>query len=383
MRILHVNKLYAPWIGGIEAVVQELAEGLVQLPDVHCEVLVCQERGRAESSDLNGVHVTRVASSGMMLSMPLAPGFSTELQAMASNFDIVHVHTPFPLLMFPDWNELKAKGIRLVVHHHSDIVRPLQRAILSPFKGLERRFLNAADKIIVTSEGLLKHSLTLTDYQSKCRVIPLSIDLSKVRNISAAERRSIRNRLNLGEADHVVLFVGRLAYYKGVQYLIDAVRDLDIKVLIAGDGPLRSELVQQIEKENLTDKINVLGKVTDDELASLYSSSDLFVLPSVAPSEAFGLVQLEAMSYGLPVINTELRSGVPSVSRHNETGLTVPPADSRALHDAIALIFADKELRARFSKAALERVCSFSRPVVLETVRSLYRELISEPVFSR
>lgn len=383
MRVLHVNKLYAPWIGGIEAVVQELAEGLVQLTDVQCEVLVCQDRGRAETSDVNGVHVTRVASSGMMLSMPLAPRFSTELQAMASKFDIIHAHTPFPLVMLPDWNALKAKGVRLVVHHHSDIVRPLQRAILSPLRGMERRFLNAADKIIVTSEGLLKHSRTLANYRSKCRVIPLSIDLSKVTNFPATERTRIRTRLNLHESDRVVLFVGRLAYYKGIQYLVEAVRDLDIRVLIAGDGPLRSQLIGQIEKENVTDKVRILGKVTDNELASLYAISDLFVLPSVAPSEAFGLVQLEAMSHGLPVINTDLRSGVPSVSRHNETGLTVPPANSGALRDAIAIILADNDLRDRFSRAALERVRSFSRPVVLEAVHSLYRDLISDPVFSR
>jgi glycosyltransferase involved in cell wall biosynthesis len=382
LRVLHVNKLYTPWIGGIEAVVQELAEGLVQLPDVHCEVLVCQDHGRKDVSEINGVRVTRVASSGMMLSMPVALGFSSQLQAMASDFDIVHVHTPFPLVLFCDWNSLKAKGVRVVIHHHSDIIRPLQRALLSPLKALEDRFLNAADKIVVTSEGMLKHSLTLADYRSKCRVIPLSIDLSRVRKISTEEKARIRHHLDLQGSDRVVIFVGRLAYYKGVQYLIEAARDLDIKLLIAGDGPLRTELVKQIERRGLSGKVRILGRVTSDELAALYSIADLFVLPSIAPSEAFGLVQLEAMSYGLPVINTDLPSGVPSVSLHGETGLTVRPGDSSALRDAIALILRDNQLRARFSKAAGQRVYSFSRPVILDSIHSLYRELISDPVLS-
>ena len=383
MRVLHVNKLYTPWIGGIEAVIQDLAEGLVTLPDVHCEVLVCQDRGPKEISNLNGVRVTRVASSGMLLSMPVAPGFSAQLQTMAPEFDIVHVHTPFPLLLFYDWTALRQKGVRIVIHHHSDIIRPLQRALLSPLQRLEKRFLDSADKIVVTSEGMLKHSLTLANYHAKCQVIPLSIDLSRVRDISSTERAIVRDRLGIDETARVVMFVGRLAYYKGLRYLVEAVRSLDLNLLIVGNGPLRTQLTKQIERENLTDKIRILGRITNDELASLYSIADLFVLPSTAPSEAFGLVQLEAMSYGVPVINTDLASGVPSVSRHNETGLTVRAADSIALRDAIKLLLEDNELRARFSKAALQRVKSFDRSVILETLHSLYRELVSAPAFSR
>ncbi len=382
MRVLHVNKLYTPWIGGIESVVQELAEGLITLPDIHCEVLVCQDRGPREISELNGVRITRVASSGMFLSMPFAPGFSAALQAMASKFDVVHVHTPFPLLLFCDWNDLKKKGVRIVIHHHSDIVRPLQRALLSPLGRLEKRFLNAADKIIVTSEGLLKHSLTLANYRSKCQVVPLSIGLNSVRSRSAEERAGIRDRLGLRPNDRVIMFAGRLAYYKGVEYLIEAVRSLNVILLIAGAGPLQSRLTRQIERQNLTSKVRILGRITDDELNSLYSVADLFVLPSIAPSEAFGLVQLEAMSHGLPVINTDLPSGVPSVSRHNETGLTVPPADSAALRSAIALILTDNELRQRFSAAALQRVRYFDRPVILHAIHSLYRELLSKRALS-
>ena len=382
LRVLQVNKLYAPWIGGIETTVQEIAEGLQRLPDVQCEVLVCRDRGRGNISLVNGVTVTRVASLGRVLSMPVSPTFPMQLQTIASGFDIVHVHTPFPLAMLCDWDAIKSQGVRLVVHHHSDIVRPVQRALLSYAVSLERKFLQAADRIVVPSQGLLENSRTLAGYRTKCRVVPLSVDLDKVRRLSKAEIAQARQRYGVRSEEHVVLFAGRLVYYKGVQYLIDAVRDLDLKLLIVGDGPLRPALEKQIEEANLSGKVRILGRVPDSELAELYSLSDVFVLPSTEPSEAFGLVQLDAMAYGLPVINTDLPSGVPSVSLHGQTGLTVAPADAVAMREAIATILSDENLRARFSANARQRVLNFSAPMVLGQIRSLYEELVSPPVLS-
>jgi rhamnosyl/mannosyltransferase len=216
--------------------------------------------------------------------------------------------------------------------------------------------MNAADKIVVTSQGLLENSRTLASYRDKCKVVPLSVDLGKVKRLSAAEVTEVRGRYGICECSKVVLFAGRLVYYKGLQYLIDAVRDLDLQLLIAGDGPLRPMLEKQIEEGDLGERIQILGRVTDSELADLYAISDLFVLPSTEPSEAFGLVQLDAMAYGLPVINTDLPSGVPTVSIHGQTGLTVPPADPVALREAVAEILSDDGLRVRFSQNARQRV---------------------------
>ncbi len=382
MRILQVNKFYAPWIGGIETTVQEIAEGLQQFPNMQCEVLVCRDRGRKSMSLVNGVPVTRVGSLGRVLGMPVSPTFPAQLQAIASEFDIVHVHTPFPLVMFCDWEAIKAHGTRLVIHHHSDIVRPIQRALLHYLDGVERRFLNAADRIVVTSHGLLDNSRTLADYRDKCEVVPLPVDLNKVKRLCAAEIMQARQCHGISEREHVVLFAGRLVYYKGLQYLIEAVRALDLKVLIVGDGPLRPVLERQIEELNLQGKVEILGRVSDDELAKLYAISDVFVLPSTEPSEAFGLVQLDAMAYGLPVINTDLPSGVPTVSIHGETGLTVPPGNAAALREAIATVLSDERLRARFSCNAKKRVLDFSRPAVMDKLCSLYEEIASPPVLS-
>ncbi|MGA3136308.1 MAG: glycosyltransferase [Terracidiphilus sp.] len=376
--ILHVNKLYAPWIGGVEMVVQNIAEGLQAFPDVHCEVLVCRDRGASITEYVNGVRVTRVASLGTAMSMPVSPSFPFRLAKMASQFDIVHVHTPFPLAFFCDWDTVKANGTRLVVHYHSDIIRRLQRTIVSSLWGLESRFLKSADRIVVTSEGLLNSSRTLATFRDKCRVIPLFMDLRTVETPSEQEKSSARRRYGVTDSDHVVLFAGRLVYYKGVEYFIDAVRELDVQVLIAGEGPLRQTLQKRLESLGLQHRVKLLGRVSDAELSSLYSLADLFVLPSTQPSEAFGLVQLEAMAHGLPVVNTNLPSGVPSVSQHGVTGMTVPPGDSAALRDAISTILSDESLRNLFASNARERIQLFSSSVVLRQIRSLYEELEPE-----
>ncbi len=376
MRILQVNKLYSPWTGGIENVVQEIAESLCGMPDIHSEVLVCRHKGIRTSADvINGVPITRIGSLGMALSLPVAPSFPFRLESLARGFDIVHVHVPFPLPLLCNWKRLKANGTRLVIHFHSDIVRPLQKCLFRGLKALDRRFMEAADRIIVTSEGLLNNSRALSPFRQKCRVVPLWIDLKATVEPSAAELLGTRQRYGVQDGERVVLFVGRLVYYKGLEYLIEAASQLDAKILIAGDRPLRQSLQDRVRNVGLESKFRFLGTVTDAERSTLYSLSDVFVLPSTGPSEAFGIVQLEAMAHGLPVVNTDLPTGVPSVSVHGETGLTVPPRNSELLRDSLNAILSDTALRRRFSENASKRVHQYSRPIVLEKIRSIYEEL--------
>ena len=155
--------------------------------------------------------------------------------------------------------------------------------------------------------------------------------------------------------DRIVLDVGRLVYYKGFSQLIRAMANVSGRLLIAGAGPLQPDLMKLTESANLTDRVKFLGSLTEEELHTLYHAADLFVLASTVRSEAFGLVQVEAMAAGTPVINTSLESGVPFVSLHEVTGLTVPPGNPEALSSAISTLLDNHELRRNYGSAARHR----------------------------
>lgn len=367
IKILQINKLYHPWIGGVEKVVQNIAEGLRDRVDI--EVLACQPKGRGSKQLINGVKVTKASSFGIYWGMPISFTFLFLLAWKSRKVDILHFHYPFPL---GDLSYLLvgSKRKKIVVTYHSDIVR--QKKLLRFYRPFLHRFLRRANKILPTSPNLVELSKHLGPYKDKCTVVPLSIDLNEFGH-------PVEKEFDLGVSldEKIVLFAGRLNYYKGLEYLIESMQEIDAKLLIAGEGELREELEEKARSLRVNQKIIFLGKVSDEKLKYCYQICDLLVLPSVEPSEAFGIVQMEAMAYGKPVVNTNLPTGVPYVSVNGETGITVPPRDSKALVEAINKILNDKELAAKFSKNALRRVEEkFSREKMLETTYSIYEDLM-------
>ncbi len=169
-------------------------------------------------------------------------------------------------------------------------------------------------------------------YRDRCNVIPHGIELDRFYEYDKAEVARIREKYG----SRIVISVGRLIYYKGFEYLVQAMEQVDGRLLIIGDGPLRESLIQQAKARGISDRVVFLGEISD--ISPYYHAAEVFALASVARSEAFGIVQLEAMACSKPVVNTNLDSGVPFVSLHGETGLTVPPQDPDALAYAINLL---------------------------------------------
>lgn len=130
---------------------------------------------------------------------------------------------------------------------------------------------------------------------------------------------------------------------------------VDAKLVIIGEGPLRAELEREAASNGTSGRVIFLGEIHDD-LASYYHASDIFALPSCERSEAFGLVQLEAMACGRPVVNTRIDSGVPYASLDGVTGFTVEPRSSDAIAAALNRLLHDSELRTRMGRAARDRV---------------------------
>ena len=158
-------------------------------------------------------------------------------------------------------------------------------------------------------------------------------------------------------ASEIVLFVGRLIYYKGVEYLIRAMKNVTASLVVIGDGPLRESLLSLAKDADVAHKVHFLGKgLSDAEMVAYYHACDVFVLPSVEITEGFGIVQLEAMACGKPVVNTNLPTGVPCVSLDNETGYTVPVRDPEALSRAINKILLNDGIKRKFGANAVQRV---------------------------
>jgi glycosyltransferase involved in cell wall biosynthesis len=186
-----------------------------------------------------------------------------------------------------------------------------------------------------------------------------------------AQAAEIRGRFG---GEPLLLGVGRLIYYKGFEIAIRALSKLPrARLLLIGDGPLRESLESQARECGVSERVTFLGDVHNNAIAPYYLACDVYLLPSTERSEAFGIVQIEALAAGLPVVNTSLPSGVPYVSRHGETGLTVPPNDAEALAAATARLLSDPELRARFGAAGRIRARDdFSKDVLAERLLAIY-----------
>lgn len=368
LRILQVNKAYYPHVGGIESLIKQYSEELGQFDDVEIKVLVCRsERGKTQHETVNGVDVTRAGSMGTYFSCPISFSFIRMFCRMAKNADVVEIHMPFPLadlaLMLSGF-----KG-RVVIAWHSDIVK--QKKLLTVLKPVITKTLRRADCIIVATKGHIDGSDWLPAYREKCRVIPYGITPEEY---LAIERKPVLTELCTDKNSVKVFFTGRLVYYKGVDVLLKAFEKVkNCELFIAGTGELEPNLKKFVTAHSMEQKVHFLGFLPDETLRQAYADCDIFVLPSVVRSEAFGIVQLEAMVYGKPVINTNLPSGVPHVSIHGETGLTVPPSDEKALAEAISKLASDKELRETLGKNAAERVQTYFNEK--NVIKELYKVL--------
>ena len=256
--------------------------------------------------------------------------------------------------------------------YQSDVVR--QKTILRFYRPLMLRVLSSIDIILVTTGNYLESSEILPAFRHKCRIVPLGIDRDRFLSADARSAEALRRRHGDGA---MILFVGVLRYYKGVDYLLDAMTKVEARLLIVGEGPMGSAWRAQAQALGLGNKVTFVGRVPDEELPLYYRAADLFALPACERSEAFGLVMVEAMTSGIPVISTEIGTGTSYVNRHQESGLVVPPRDPEALADAINTILSDAALRHRLAEGALARSALFSAQRMLEGVQGVYDELVA------
>lgn len=283
-----------------------------------------------------------------------------------SGADIVHIHLPHPAAMLA-YLSSRHRG-KLVFTYHSDIVRQFIGSKL--LKPLLDAALSRASAIIATSPNYVESSPVLQRFRPRCRIVPLGIPIEPYDRGNPAEVARIRSRYG----ENLVVAVGRQVYYKGFEFLIQAMAGVPGKLLLIGSGPLRPKLEKVAREAGLNGKVVFLGEIPD--LVPYYHAADVFVLPAIARSEAFGIVQLEAMACRKPVVNTALQSGVPYVSLDGVTGFCVEPANSSALAGALRKLLADPDLRLRLGSAGRQRVeAEFTEKVMVSRTLQVYRDL--------
>ncbi len=366
-RILHVGKFYPPANGGMERVVQQLAEGLRKSARV--SVLVSNTTPRTVLERRGGIRVVRATRLGQAWSLPICPTFPYWLNRLSA--DLVMLHVPNPFAMW--WYARERQPVPSIVWFHSDIVR--QHLMRLWYEDILRQCLTQAQAVAVSSPVLLR-SPSLSPFQSKCHLIPYGIDPAQFALTPERKVRAMALRQQYGNP--LILTVGRLTYYKGLSYLLEAMSQVEAALLLVGSGSEEGNLRRQTRELKLTDRVHFLGSVDHETLAACYHACDLFVLPSAAKSEAFGLVQLEAMAAGKPVISTQLPTGVPWVNQDGVTGLVVPPKDPQALAQAIHRLLQDPGLRDRMGWEGRRRVeTDFTVQRMVQQVHDLCTAVLS------
>jgi glycosyltransferase involved in cell wall biosynthesis len=365
--ILQVGKFYPPHMGGIETHLQVLCTELKKSVDLR--VIVANDGRRQIDSFVDGVSVCRLATLLFLNSTPICRRMVREIRDTPA--DLIHIHLPNPVALI--CYLLGGQNKPLILTWHSDIVR--QKTLAKALIPLEISALKRCSACVVTSENYRDSSPLLDRYRDLCRVVPYGIQLDQFKTADDNKVASIRQQYG----DRLILSVGRFVYYKGFEYLIRAMPHVTGKLLLVGDGPLRKDMEKEARELGLMDRIFFLGEIQNEQLAPYFHAADIFVLPSVARSEAFGIVQLEAMACGTPVVNTQIESGVPFVSRDGETGFTVAPRDPLALAAAINRLLNDRALRKKYGEAAVQRVNQlFTAEKMAGGMLDLYRQTLSE-----
>ncbi len=354
MRILHLAKYYWPRSGGMERVVQTLAEGAANLGH-QVEVVAVESLGRGGDAGRHRSGVTRAFSFAALGSQEIAPGY---IAAAWKRADIIHVHHPHPLADLACL--LRAGRTPVVVTQHADSRR-------SVYRPLTRLVLRRARAVVVPSRAHLALSNELMGYEGKVEIIPFGIDQSRWQSVPPPPPGGPPR----------AIFIGRLVAYKGLDVLLRALEQVpELKLDIVGSGPEGPRLQTLARALAVTDRVRWYGEYPDADLPRRMADADFLVLPSVTVEEMFGLVVLEAMAAGRPVITTAVPSAVREVNLPGVTGLEVPLRDVPALARALEVLSRDPDRRRTMGDAGRKRVAErFTQQAMAERHIELYERI--------
>lgn len=372
MKVLQIGKFY-PIRGGVEKVMYDLMLGLSDR-QISCDMLCATTEDHPGGTLILGSYArvlakrTQIKLAATMISTAMI----STMRKIANRYDIVHIHHPDPMASLA----LLLSGFKgkVVLHWHSDILK--QKTLLKLYGPLQRWLIRRADVIVGTSPVYVRCSPFLRKVQDKLDYIPIGIQSLP------ADKQQVDKIRQCYKGKFLIFSLGRLVSYKGYAYLIQAAQHLDerFQIIIGGKGPLETDLAQLIIDCGVQNRVELLGYIADEALPAYYEACDLFCLSSVMKTEAFAIVQLEAMSCGKPVISTQIpESGVSWVNAHGESGWVVPVQNARALADAMQGIMENNDQYAQLSRGALERYTgNFTRDHMVDKCLEIYNRVLNE-----
>ena len=320
MKLLFVTRTYPPLVGGMEKFAEGFYENLSAQGDI----------------DL-------LANSG---GKKMLPFFLIKLlfflMLHAKEYDIVHIYdavlSPLVLII----KAVSKAKISFTVNGLDIVYAKFGYQKFMPF------FLKKADKVIAISHYTMEQCILRGIPEKKLTIIPVGINFNAVEFYSDKKKSEIMSRINIPQKDaKILLTVGRLVKRKGHTWFIEQVlKNLpnEYIYLIVGDGPERGSIVAISRKLDLTNRVYMLGHISDEEKNCLYQIADLFVMPNIRvenDQEGFGIVLLEAGQYGLPVVASNIE-GIRDVVINNKTGRLVEEKDARGFIDAITVFNPDR-----------------------------------------
>jgi len=368
LRVCHLGKYYPPASGGIETHLQTLAQAQARL-GLDVEVLCINHQPGPTVREHDGpIAVTRFSPVLAVKKLEVSPALIMALRRVQA--DVLHMQVPNPTMLLAV--ALARPSTPLVVTYQSDVVR--QRILGAMFRPIERFVYRRVKQVLPTSPPYAEGSAFLERYRDRIRVLPMGLDLEPYLNPTDEDRRKTAE-LIARYPGPLWLACGRLIYYKGLHNAIRALRHVPGTLLIVGDGPERAALAAEAKANGVDQRVVFVGDLPCRQIVPYYHAATAFWFPSNFKSEAFGLVQVEAMASGCPVINTHIAaSGVSWVSRHDESGLTVPIDDPHSLAAAARRLIDEPGLHERLARGGRERaVGDFDCQVMAQRSLDVYR----------
>lgn len=374
MKVLQLGKFF-PIRGGVEKVMYDLMISLSE-KTIACDMLCASDINDKKEktikiNDFSNIFIE--PSLKEIAKTKISFQLVAKLKKNCNNYNIIHIHHPDPMAALALWFS-GYKG-KVILHWHSDILA--QKKLLKLYHPLQEWLLKRSNLILTTSPDYLRFSVPLEKYISKSQVLPIGI-----KDISQSYDKDTVNVIKNKYKNRKIIFsVGRLVEYKGFQYLINSAKYLteEYIILIGGTGPLKNELQNIIDNNHLNEKVHLLGYLDDKDLYSYFKASDLFCLSSIEKTEAFAIVQIEAMAFGKPIVATEIvGSGVPWVNQNFYSGVNVKPKNSEALSVGIKNITMDFSVYNTYSINARKRYLdNFTIEKVVDDLEKIYKQVLN------